>query len=137
MNRHTIYVTFPYDLRAEPGYKHNPRKIYSYFSDDDTIEAGDKVIVETTDMGYVVVNVESVQHFITDSKTTRWVIQKLDLTRHHDRQEKIKKAAEIRSRLDKALDEQRKLLDYRKLAEINPKVAALLKDLQALEGDTV
>lgn len=131
-NYHTVNVVFEFNLRPEKGYAHNANKRYAYLTDDITIKEGDMVIVETQDTGLTCVRVVDVHHYQKAPSATKWVIQKVDMTAHEARQEKIKKAAEITSRLDKALAEKRKMLDYEKIAEGSPEIKALLEELKNL-----
>ena len=62
-------------------------KAYAYFTDIDTIEAGDKVVVDTPGDGLKIVTVISVAETAEGvSKAVKWIVDKIDLNGHKARE---------------------------------------------------
>lgn len=103
--------------------------LYDFLNEDATIEPGDKVVVESSNgLGIAVV------HHVIDSspKATAWVVQKIDLTTHNARKEKMAKLKSLKAQMEA----RRKKLEaehlYKLMAQEDPTMASLLGAYQAL-----
>lgn len=111
----TIKVRFP----------NNPQD-YMYFTDDNSIVSGDKVVVDSPRDGFKVVEVTQILR-TTDSKATKPIVCKIDTTNY----ERLKKEIEIKNRAMEELKVMAKQFEelavYELLARANPRAAELLK----------
>lgn len=115
-------------------WANNTGKTYNYFCDDNTVKPGDKVIVESPSSGYTIVDVLDVRDKILDDYAAKWIV-----CRVNDEGYKARKAAvERRAVILKALNEKAKKVkeaeQFRYLASIDQDAAALLTELDELEG---
>jgi hypothetical protein len=114
---------------------HESSKEYTYRTDLD-LEKGDLVVVSSPHSGYAVVTVIDVSGLTQSQRSmaTKWIVQKVDITEHLARLERQKLAQEIRNKLQSKKEQVEELLIYKRLAESDPSINALLKQLEELEG---
>jgi ADP-ribose pyrophosphatase YjhB (NUDIX family) len=107
-------------------------RTYDYFTQDMALREGDKVVVDGA--GKIqVAEVREVYEFNgKDSKARKWVIQKVDFAAYEERLDKMKQALEIKKALDAAVERDRAMITYEKIAEGNAEVRELLDKFKAL-----
>jgi hypothetical protein len=114
----------------------NSTKKYNYFTDDATIVIGDKVVVDSPYGGYVVVDVLDTRDKLYDDRASKWIVCKVDDRAYRARLEASKRRAAILKVLEnkaKRIEESQK---FRYLASVDQDAAALLTELDELEGRT-
>lgn len=131
---HTIGVNFRHELRPDLGFRDCRTKKYQYLSDDDSIQVGDTVIVDSPTTGYTCVVVVEVKHNQQAGAATKWVVSKVDDTYHKQRAERMARMAQVERELNAAVERHRKLIDYEAVARHSPEVAMLLGELRSLKG---
>ena len=101
--------------------------VYSFNSDLKDLNVGDLVVCDCS-TGYTIGSVVSIAQIDTSGRTSRWLVQKLDLTRHSERLALAKKQKELRG----LMDLRRKQLEdealYRMMAERDPEMAKLIAE---------
>ena len=109
----------------------NCYKYYTFLTSDETLEVGDKVVAETVH-GLVIGTVKG--YAIDNAKATKWIIQKIDMSAHEERQANKKRVAAIKKKLAarrKEIEEQEVL---KLLAAKDEEFAELLNELNQIEG---
>lgn len=114
-------------------FDYDRKKVYRYLTDIEDIKSGDVCIVESPHNGYTFVMVVEVSNTPTNV-ATKWIIQKLDLEAHKRRVEIAQKRREIEKQLKEEAAKHHELTQYRMIAQMNPKVAALLDELEKVGG---
>ena len=124
------------------------QKLYAYFTDDQSIAVGDKVLVVTptgeyrsavtdaagTVAGYLtLVTVKSVEETPETVENVReWIVCKPDLTTWHERRKKAQRRATIEAKIKRAVAEARNRIDVAELAKDSPELQALIAELKEL-----
>lgn len=106
---------------------------YSYLSDLD-FEAEDYAVVESPHNGLVVVKVKAVKEDVRDGKAYKWIVDKVDVAGHYQRQENAKRAEYLKTRLQTMKKQVEEEAVWALLAERNPEAAALLQELKTLQS---
>lgn len=105
-------------------------KVYRFKTGIETLEAGDKLVVDTAN-GLVI---GTVKDYVEDyAKATKWVIQKIDLTEHEERVERSRRIKEVKRQLTlrrKEIEEQEVM---KLLAAKDESFAKLLNELNQLQ----
>lgn len=108
-------------------------RIYSYFSDDLSIQIGDRAVVESPHDGYTLVRVVSVGDTIEGlEKAYKYLVCKIDDSAYLARKAKDREIALLRIKLEKEkkLAEERKVLES--LREVSPEAAEIVDKLEKL-----
>jgi hypothetical protein len=72
----------------------------------------------------------------TQSKMAKsWIVQKVDLTEHYARIQAETRRKELEKQMEERLRKVNKLEQYRKLAENDPEMAAMLEEMEGLTGE--
>jgi hypothetical protein len=112
----------------------NSTKKYNYFTDDATIVIGDKVVVDSPYGGYVVVDVLDTRDKLYDDRASKWVVCKVDDRAYRARLEASKRRAAILKVLESKAKRVEESQKFRYLASVDQDAAALLTELDELEG---
>ena len=104
---------------------------YSYLSDLE-FKAGDYAVVESPHNGLVVVKVMAFEAETRNPKAFKWIVDKVDVAGHYQRQENAKRAEYLRTRLEKMKKQVEEEAVWQLLAERNPDAAKLLEELKSL-----
>lgn len=111
-------------VEFESGYKS-----YEFKTDIEDLHVGDYVVVDTSS-GINVARVVEIKDY--SNKATKWVIQKLDMTKHQERLEKEKKLKEIQAKMEARRKQLQELEIYRLLAKEDAEMAKLLEEYTSL-----
>lgn len=104
-------------------------KQYDFKTDIEGLDAGDKVVVDTS-IGFSIAKVHSIKD--VSKAATKWVVQKVDLAGHQVRLEKEKKFQGIKDKMETRRKELEEVNIYRILAKEDEGMALLLKEMDAL-----
>lgn len=124
------------------------QKLYAYFTDDQTITVGDKVLVVSPNgeysnavadpsgaiAGYLtLVTVASVEETPETVRNVReWIVCKPDLTKWRERKEREQRRATIEAKIKRAVAEARNRIDVAELAKNSPELTALITELNTI-----
>lgn len=110
-------------------FDQTPYKHYEFKCGDETVNLGDYVVVDTS----VGIGVAKVVGFKEVSKlATRWVIQKVDMTKHEERLEREKKMKEVKAKMEARRKKLQEREIYILLAKEDDEMANLLKEYEEL-----
>ena len=98
-----------------------------------SLKAGDHVVVDTPSSGPTVVEVVEVNP--TSGRGTKFVMSKVDLHEYNENKKKEARAKAIESELVEEMAKAKKKKEALELAPFNPRISALLKELDELEGE--
>jgi multidrug resistance efflux pump len=104
-------------------------KLYAYQCPYD-VEVGQKVIVDSPSMGYVVVEVAEVD--VEDDKATKRVVNTIDDTDYKNHLNKLERTKQIKAKLEQKKKEVEELYIWEMLAEKDDDAKALLDELKSL-----
>ena len=109
-------------------------KNYAYLTDL-SLEVGDKVVVEAKSE-FSVGEISQVRGLTPHEcgRANKWVVQKVNLEEHTKRKERQQLAQEIRNKLRQRKNEMEEILIYERLAERDPEIQNLLKELATVDG---
>lgn len=106
-------------------------KTYHYLYDlNEPVLVGDTVVVSVSEE-LRLVKVVSVLDGVSE-KATKYVVDRVDVSKYKARQEKERKRTVLRTQLESLLKNQEELLKYRMLASMNTQAAELLRELEEL-----
>jgi len=105
-------------------------KRYAYLCDIPGVKVGDKVVVDAPSNGLTLVTVREIA--VGDSKASKWIVDRVDLTAHEERRARAKRKAEIEAKLEAALKEELRKDRYARLASKSPELLALVEELNNL-----
>ena len=113
-------------------------KSYSYYTDDDTIQIGDYVVVAVDSMHNLIPKVTQVAetHGLSKNdrdKACKWIVGKIDLLEYKEKQAIEKKINEVRAQLRQRREEMEDMIIFRELSKSDPKTKELLNTLDVLE----
>lgn len=126
----------------------NTERTYQYLCFDESIKAGDTVVVKSAHHGFGVAMVDSLitdhsdmEDLATNGDTiNREIISKFDLATYQDRKEERVRMSEndakrkkLMNAMDKRIAESRNMAYYEKAAESDDEIKALLEQLKAIE----
>lgn len=108
-------------------------KHYFFFTDIDNLQVGDILVVDTANGLQIVKFVEyrSLDDII--QKPTKWVVQKVDLTKHRERMEAIERAEKLKRMMEERRKQAQELEIYAILAKSDPEMAKLLDEYKKLQ----
>lgn len=123
-------------------------KGYAYFTDDATIEVGDKVLVVAPNgqngnpvhdgkgaiLGYLtLVTVTGVDETVEAvEKVREWIVGKVDLAAYIAKREREQKRSVLEAKIKRAAQEARSRIDVAALAKDNPDLQALIAQLASV-----
>lgn len=108
-------------------------KTYAYSTDVEDIEVGDTVVVESPSSGYTCVKVVGIDDSpVAVSKSTKWVVCKVDDTNYKDRLEREKQKGVLIAKLQKLQKEVMERNQFEELAKLDPEAAKLVEELKNL-----
>ncbi len=111
----------------------NVGKLYHYFTDDATVQAGDRVVVDSPQNGLVIVDVRSVDVATsTPIHELKFIVQKIDMDAYQENTRKQEKARELLLRLEQKRTAQSQLEMYAHLASTDEEAKALLDELRSM-----
>ena len=126
----------------------NTERTYQYLCFDESIEAGDTVVVKSAHHGFGVAMVDSLitEHYAMEDLAAngdtinREIVSKFDLATYKDRQaERVRmsendaKRKKLMNAMDKRIAESRNMAYYEKMAESDDEIRAMLEQLKAIE----
>jgi hypothetical protein len=113
----------------------NYDKTYSYFTDLE-LKVDDHVVVDSPSTGFEVVKVTEVQGMSTSllSKASKWIVQKLDIAGYEKKKEVQRLVQEVKNKLKQRKDEMEEMLLYQQLADKDPEIMKLMKELGKLDS---
>lgn len=106
-------------------------KEYAYFTTETDLQNGDLVVVEAQDW-YQVASVS--KYVVSNSNTTRFVIEKLDLDQLEKDKEKIIEEKQIRASIAARVKEIEERDELRALSERDDVIKGLVERLDELKG---
>jgi hypothetical protein len=113
----------------------NTNKEYIYALYDESIYPGDIVVVKTGHHGLALAEVTSRDAFPKDSvKCGREIISRVDFTAYNEREAKAKHLSELKTAMDKKVEELQHTASYELLAEKDPTLKAMLEEYKSLIG---
>lgn len=112
---------------------------YNFLCDMGDITIGDKVVVDTQH-GIQIATVAGFKELKeSEVNATKWVVQRIDVTAHEARLERIKKEKadakkrkELKAKMDKLVEERVKITMYEQLIEDVPELKELLDEYKSL-----
>lgn len=126
----------------------NTERTYQYLCFDESIEAGDTVVVKSAHHGFGVATVDSLitDHYAMEDLATngdtinREIVSKFDYKTYTDRKalrirmsENDAKRKKLMNAMDKRIAESRNMAYYEKMAESDDEIRAMLEQLKAIE----
>ena len=126
----------------------NTERTYQYLCFDESIEAGDTVVVKSAHHGFGVAVVDSLitDHYAMEDLATngdtvnREIVSKFDLAAYEDRKaERVRmsendaKRKKLMNAMDKRIAESRNMAYYEKMAESDDEIKALLEQLKSIK----
>ena len=110
---------------------------YSYLTDLDLSE-GDYVVVDTPN-GFEVVKVVGTRGITSNqcAKASKWIVQKIDVTDYEAKKATRVIIQEIKNKLKQRKDDMEEIMLYKKLANTDPEIGALIKELESLDPSLV
>lgn len=124
------YKTVAVKFVSYEEYGHSNNKTYDYITSDESLQVGDFVVVRTSS-GFAVAQIVEFKEYSPYAKTL--IVDKVDMTRYNEETAKIKRAQEIRAKLEEELAEEQRLAVYREAAQFNPRIQELLDELETLK----
>lgn len=124
------YKTVAVKFLSYDEYGHSNNKTYDYIASDESLQVGDFVVVRTSS-GFAVAQIVEFKEYSPYAKTL--IVDKVDMTRYNEETAKIKRAQEIRAKLEEELAEEQRLAVYREAAQFNPRIQELLDELETLK----
>jgi hypothetical protein len=142
MNVHTVHCVFRGNNNAR--FSNWGTATYDYLTDDDSIKAGDFVLIMAVDGEPMVVKVKDITYNRKSSKAHKWVMAKIDPDAWHAQEALRKEAAEAAHRREVQLDAARqKAKSLREAARLkildeyldqDPEYRAVMAEVEALEA---
>lgn len=108
-------------------------KRYFFFTDIDNLQVGDILVVDAANGLQIVKFVEYRNLDDVVQKPTKWVIQKVDLTKHRERMEAIERAEKLKRMMEERRKQAQELEIYAILAKSDPEMAKLLDEYKKLQ----
>lgn len=106
---------------------------YAYFTDDDTIEVGDTVVVDAPSSGLTCVKVVSLTETVESvERVGKWIVQKVDTKPYCARLEKEGRRKVLRAKIERAKEEALDAMALKEVAAISPELAAMVEELKGL-----
>ena len=109
-------------------------KDYEFALYDEDVKVGDMVVCDTT-QGY---NIAKVKNIIEQDDycgfVTKEIVCKCDFKPFENRKKNRERKAELKKKLDKAVQENQNLMIYKALAKDNESIASLLKEYEELDN---
>ena len=106
-------------------------RTYDYMTDIDSVEKGSRVVVDSPNGGYVVVEVTEVVDTET-VKASKWVVCLVDDTRYKQRLAADTERKDILALLEKKSRKIEEVQKYEFLSALDPEAAALLSRLKEI-----
>lgn len=107
-------------------------KTYDYLTSDESLQVEDLVVVRTS-AGFSVAQIVEFKEYSSYAKSL--IVDKVDMTRYNEETAKIKRAQELRAKLEAELAEEQRLAVYREAAKSNTRIQELLEELESLKND--
>jgi hypothetical protein len=107
-------------------------KTYDYLTSDESLQVEDLVVVRTS-AGFSVAQIVEFKEYSSYAKSL--IVDKVDMTRYNEETAKIKRAQELRAKLEAELAEEQRLAVYREAAKHNTRIQELLEELESLKND--
>lgn len=105
-------------------------KEYYYFTDLDDLEKGDNAVVDSGP-GLGIVEIRGFVH--NSEKARRWIVQKIDLVAHRERQKKQERIDTLKAQLEARRRKFEKEHLWTMMAEKDSRAKSLLAELKELE----
>lgn len=113
----------------------NINREYAYALYDENIVPNDIVVVKTGHHGFALAKVVTVGVLPTNTvEYGREIVSKVDFTAYNERKEKAKHLRELKTAMDKKVEELQHTALYELLAEKDPALKAMLEEYKALIG---
>lgn len=122
----TVAVIFPANL-TDKRYTYKVPTSLCY-----SLKAGDHVVVDSPSSGPTVVEVVEVNP--TSGRGTKFVMSKVDLTEYNNNKQREERAKLIQADIEREKKKAKEKKEALELAPFNPKLTALLKELDDLES---
>lgn len=113
-------------------YGRTNNKTYDYLTPDESLQVEDLVVVRTSS-GFAVAQIVEFKEYSPYAKSL--IVDKVDMTRYNEETAKIKRAQELRAKLEAELAEEQRLAVYREAAKHNTRIQELLEELESLKND--
>lgn len=119
---------------AEGGNPFNTAKSYSFLTDIEDLEKNDIVVVDTVN-GLVLARFLSYNELADTTKSTKWIIQKVDLTAHKKRLEDARQVEILKKKMEDRRKKAQEIEIYAILAKEDPEMQAMLDQFKQLNGE--
>lgn len=101
--------------------------IYTFKCDIPNIAVGDMVLCDTT-KGFSVATIHNVDCYNASGRSSKWVVQKVDMDTHRKRVERDYRRQEIRARMDAHKKHLEDMAIYKMMADTDPEMAKLIAE---------